>query len=68
MNALLILIPVSLVLVAAAVAIFFWAVRHSQFDDLDTPEILPLLDEPPGGEAAGPEPDPDQDASASGHR
>ncbi|MGA7298301.1 MAG: cbb3-type cytochrome oxidase assembly protein CcoS [Rhodanobacteraceae bacterium] len=45
MNALLLLIPVSLLLVAAAAAIFFWAVRHHQFDDLDTPEILPLLDE-----------------------
>lgn len=47
MNALLILIPVSLLLVAAAAGIFFWAVRHQQFDDLDTPEILPLLDEEP---------------------
>ena len=45
MNALLLLIPVSLLLVAAAAAIFFWAVRHHQFDDLDTPEILPLLDD-----------------------
>ncbi len=45
MNALLILIPVSLLLVAGAVALFFWAVRHQQFDDLDTPEILPLLEE-----------------------
>lgn len=45
MNALLILIPVSLLLIAGAAAIFFWAVRHKQFDDLDTPEILPLLDD-----------------------
>ncbi len=44
MNALLILIPVSLLLIAGATAVFFWAVRHNQFDDLDTPEILPLLD------------------------
>jgi cbb3-type cytochrome oxidase maturation protein len=47
MNALLILIPVSLLLVAAAVGVFFWAVRHDQFEDLDTPRILPLLDDPP---------------------
>lgn len=45
MSALLILIPLSLILVAAAVCIFFWAVRHRQFDDLDTPEVVPLLDE-----------------------
>lgn len=45
MNALLILIPVSLLLIVAAAAVFFWAVRNNQFDDLDTPEILPLLDD-----------------------
>lgn len=47
MNALLILIPVSLLLIALAAAIFFWAVRHNQFDDMDSPEILPLLDDEP---------------------
>jgi cbb3-type cytochrome oxidase maturation protein len=51
MNALLILIPVSLLLVAAAVGVFFWAVRHDQFDDLDTPKVLPLLDDPPPDDA-----------------
>ena len=51
MNALLILIPVSLLLVACAAAIFFWAVRHHQFDDLDTPEVLPLLDDEEAGES-----------------
>ncbi len=45
MNALIILIPVTLVLVSFAVGLFFWAVRHDQFRDLDTPEILPLLDD-----------------------
>jgi cbb3-type cytochrome oxidase maturation protein len=44
MNAILILIPISLLLAGVAVAIFFWATRHGQFDDLDTPGILPLLD------------------------
>lgn len=47
MNALLILIPVTLALVVLAVGVFFWAVRHDQFEDLDTPKILPLLDEAP---------------------
>ena len=45
MNALLILVPVTLVLAIVAVGIFFWAVNHAQFEDLDTPKILPLLDE-----------------------
>jgi cbb3-type cytochrome oxidase maturation protein len=44
MNAILILIPISLLLAGVAVAVFFWATRHGQFDDLDTPGILPLLD------------------------
>jgi cbb3-type cytochrome oxidase maturation protein len=47
MNALLVLIPISLVLAAFAVGVFFWAVRHDQFEDLQTPAIMPLLDEPP---------------------
>lgn len=48
MNALIILIPVTLVLVSFAVGLFFWAVHHDQFRDLDTPEILPLLDDESG--------------------
>lgn len=47
MNALLILIPITLVLAGVAVGVFFWAVNHAQFEDLDTPKILPLLDAPP---------------------
>lgn len=47
MNILLVLIPVTLLVILIAVALFFWAVNHQQFDDLDSPAILPLLDEPP---------------------
>lgn len=47
MIALLILIPVGLVLAGVAVAVFFWAVRHDQFEDLDTPASMPLLDAAP---------------------
>jgi cbb3-type cytochrome oxidase maturation protein len=46
MNILLVLIPVTLVIVVVAVRLFFWAVNHQQFDDLDSPAVLPLLDEP----------------------
>ena len=46
MNILVVLIPLSiLVLIGAAVA-FFWAVEHGQFDDMDTPGLLPLVDDP----------------------
>jgi cbb3-type cytochrome oxidase maturation protein len=57
MNALLILIPITLVLAGVAVGVFFWAVNHAQFEDLDTPKVLPLLDEAPheaGGRDAPP--------------
>lgn len=46
MNILLVLIPVTLLVVLIAVALFFWAVNHQQFDDLDSPAVLPLMDEP----------------------
>lgn len=52
MNILLILIPVTLLVVLIAVALFFWAVNHQQFDDLDSPAILPLLDNPVVDQAA----------------
>ena len=42
MNALFILIPVTVLLVGIALWTFFWAIDTGQFDDLDTPglEIL----------------------------
>jgi cbb3-type cytochrome oxidase maturation protein len=50
-NVLLMLIPVSLLVLAGAVWAFFWAINHDQFDDLETPGLLPLDDsdrrEPP---------------------
>lgn len=47
MNALLILLPVSLILVGAALWSFFWAVDNAQFDDLEGPSMMPLADAPP---------------------
>ena len=47
MNVLLVMIPLSIVILAGAAAAFFWAVDNDQFDDLDTPGLLPL-DDPPG--------------------
>jgi cbb3-type cytochrome oxidase maturation protein len=46
MNILLVLIPVTLLVVLAGLALFFWAVNHQQFEDLDSPAMLPLLDNP----------------------
>ena len=44
MTSLLLLIPLSvLILIGAGVALF-WAINRGQFDDLETPALLPLLD------------------------
>jgi cbb3-type cytochrome oxidase maturation protein len=45
-NILLALIPVTLLVIGVAVALFFWAVNHQQFDDLHSPAVLPLMDDP----------------------
>lgn len=46
MTILLLLIPLSLMLLAVAVWAFVWAVKRGQFDDLDTPAIDILADDP----------------------
>ena len=51
MIILLLLIPLSVMLLAAAIWAFVWAVRKGQFDDLDTPALDILVDTddlPPG--------------------
>ena len=45
MIILLVLIPLSLVLLAAAIGAFVWAVRKGQFDDMDTPALDILHDD-----------------------
>jgi cbb3-type cytochrome oxidase maturation protein len=39
------LIPLTLLGLLVAVAMFFWAVNHQQFDDLDNPGVVPLLED-----------------------
>ena len=45
MDILPLLIGISIVAVIAIAAIFLWAVRSGQFDDLDTPAVRILTDE-----------------------
>jgi cbb3-type cytochrome oxidase maturation protein len=45
MNIILVLIPVTFLIVAAAIGLFFWAANHQQFDDLDSPGVLPLMED-----------------------
>ena len=46
MNVLLMLVPLSLMLLGVAIWAFVWAVRRGQFDDLDTPAIDILVEDP----------------------
>jgi cbb3-type cytochrome oxidase maturation protein len=44
------MIPLSFVLLIGALVAFFWAVNNDQFDDMDTPGLIPL-DDPPRHES-----------------
>ncbi len=76
MSMLFVMIPLALVLLALAVAAFFWAVRTGQFDDLEKHGMLVLFDDEPvapppagrpGGEPrAGEAPPGRADAAAAG--
>ena len=46
MSVLYLVIPLAVLLVAAAVAGFVWAARQGEFDDLETPAVRAVLDEP----------------------
>jgi len=53
MSIIYVLIPLSVLLMLLAIGFFFWAVRNGQFDDLDTP-ALDILDDDPGEDYPGP--------------
>ena len=45
MEVLFVLIPLSIILVALAIAIFGWAVKNGQYDDLEGPAHSILYDD-----------------------
>jgi cbb3-type cytochrome oxidase maturation protein len=45
LEALYLLIPVSVLLAAVSLALFVWAMLTGQFDDLETPALRVLFDE-----------------------
>lgn len=47
MASLYLLIPLAVIFVMIGVALFFWAVDHGQFDDLDGPAHSILFDNEP---------------------
>ncbi|HSQ61147.1 MAG TPA: cbb3-type cytochrome oxidase assembly protein CcoS [Acidobacteriota bacterium] len=54
MSVLYIVLPLALVLVGVAVVAFVWAARRGQFDDLETPAIRALHEEPKATQPAEP--------------
>ena len=45
MSVLYIVLPLALVVIAAAVGAFVWAAHQGQFDDVDTPAVRMLHDD-----------------------
>lgn len=45
MSILFVLIPLAVLMLGVALAAFFWAVGHDQFDDLETPGVRVLFDD-----------------------
>jgi len=45
MEILYLLVPLAMLLVAVIVAVFFWAVRSGQFDDLEGPAHRIIMDD-----------------------
>ena len=54
MESLYLLIPIAIAIVAIAVAVFFWAVKSGQYDDLDTEGHRILFDDPPAPKTTKP--------------
>ena len=44
MSSLVLLIPLSILLLVGAGIALFWAIDHGQFDDMETPALLPVFD------------------------
>ncbi len=47
METIFVLLPLALLIAAIAVGFFIWAARTGQFDDLETPAVRILFDDPP---------------------
>ena len=45
MEVIYLLVPIALIFLGAAIWSFFWAVKHDQFDDMDSPSHRILQDD-----------------------
>lgn len=68
MSVLYIVLPIALVLVGVAVFAFVWAAQRGQFDDLETPAIRALHEDPKQAQVVKPQGDAGMDRPAEGSR
>ena len=54
MSVIYVLIPIAMIIVAIGVAIFFWAVRSNQFEDIERQGMSILLDDEDEQQSAKP--------------
>jgi len=45
MDILFLLIPIALVFLVIALALFFWAIRNGQYDDMESQSLKIIMDE-----------------------
>lgn len=64
MEAIYLLLPVALIIVIAIIAIFFWAVKSDQFEDLEGPAHRIIMDD----DAIGTNPEEDADKVKDNNR
>lgn len=64
MSVVFVLLPLALLIGGIGVALFIWAVRSGQFDDLDTPPVRMLFDDE--APACGRRQDGEQSAGRAG--
>ena len=56
METIFVLLPLALLIAGIALALFIWAARSGQFDDLETPAVRILFDDEPAPAAPRPAP------------
>ena len=47
MDIIFVLLPISLLIALVALGAYIWSVRSGQFDDLDSPAVRAIMDDPP---------------------
>ena len=60
MDILFVLIPIALMFLVIALALFFWAIRNGQYDDMDSQSMKIIMDEHRSSKPVEPESEPEQ--------